>query len=194
MKKVSTRLNGVEIATRVDDKLFSMLQDDFKKYGGQYNALRMIIKEYYENKQRPEEAQALEDIEKTGNVIEDSKNLAASEIPSNYIKRIVADIDNQKKLKNSMKKGGAFHEENALIDLISMIKYGKPTFSELNYFFNYWYNMAVCLNALALRGNRMTKIQRQTLADLENPIPNANAKSTLEDSVKNMRVNRSRKK
>ena len=194
MKKVSTRLNGVEIATRVDDKLFSMLQDDFKRYGGQYNALRMIIKEYYENKQRPEEAQALEDIEKTGNVIEDSKNLAASEIPSNYIKRIVADIDNQKKLKNSMKKGGAFHEENALIDLISMIKYGKPTFSELNYFFNYWYNMAVCLNALALRGNRMTKIQRQTLADLENPIPNANTKSTLEDSVKNMRVNRSRKK
>ena len=194
MKKVSTRLNGVEIATRVDDKLFSMLQDDFKRYGGQYNALRMIIKEYYENKQKPEEAQALEDIEKTGNVIEDSKNLAASEIPSNYIKRIVADIDNQKKLKNSMKKGGAFHEENALIDLISMIKYGKPTFSELNYFFNYWYNMAVCLNALALRGNRMTKIQRQTLADLENPIPNANTKSTLEDSVKNMRVNRSRKK
>ena len=93
-----------------------------------------------------------------------------------------------------MKKGGAFHEENALIDLISMIKYGKPTFAELNYFFNYWYNMAVCLNALALRGNRMTKIQRQTLADLENPIPNPNARSTLEDSVKNTRVNRGRKK
>ena len=194
MKKISTRINGKEIATRVDDQLFSMLQDDFKRYGGQYNALRVIIKEYYENKQKPEEAAALEDIEKTGNVIEDSKNLAASAIPSSYIKRLVAEIDNQKKLKNSMKKGGAFHEENALIDLVSMIKYGKPTFAELNFFFNYWYNMAVCLNALALRGNRMTKIQRQTMLDLENPLPNPNTKSTLEDSVKNTRVNRSRKK
>ena len=182
------------VTTRIDDELFSMLQDDIKKHGGSYQAVRAIIREHYEGKKKPEDVKDFDEIEKTGNVIEDSKSLAASEIPSSLIKKLVAEIDNQKKLKNSMKKGGAFHEENALIDLISMIKYGKPTFAELNYFFNYWYNMAVCLNALALRGNRMTKIQRQTLADLENPIPNPNARSTLEDSVKNTRVNRGRKK
>ena len=176
------------VVTRIDDELFSMLQDDIKKYGGQYQAVREIIRLHYQDKAKPQEVKDFEQIEKTGDVIEDSKNLAASEIPSSLIKKLVAEIDNQKKLKNSMKKGGAFHEENALADLVSMIKYGKPTFAELNYFFTYWYNMAICLNALALRGNRLTKIQRQTMHDLEQPIPNPNSKTSLETSIKNMRV------
>lgn len=178
------------IQTRVDDKLFSMLSSDFSKFGGQYKTLRHIIMKYYENQNNLDEIENIEEIKQTGDVIQDSKNLASSKIPSSLIKRLVAEIDNQKKLKNSMKKGGAFHEENALVDLSSMIKYGKPTFNELRYFFDYWYNMAVCLNALSLRGNRMTKIQRQTMQDLEQPMPNPNSRTTLEQSVKKTRTSR----
>ena len=191
-KVVKTRINGKMLQTSLDDKLFSMFVDDVNKYGSEYKALQHIVKEYYENKTKPAAAKHFDDLEQSGNVIEDSKNLAASKIPSTFIQRVVAEIDNQKKLKNSMKKGGAFHEENALADLVSMIKYGKPTFHELRYFFDYWYNMAVCLNALSLRGTVMTKVQRKIMRDLENPIPNPNARTTLEDSVKRTRVSRKR--
>lgn len=180
---------GKVIATRLDEDLMKLFSMDVNKYGGEYKALRQIVKEYYSNRQKPEEVKQFSQVEQTGNVIEDSRNLAESDIPSSFIRKLVAEIDNQKKLKNSMKKGGSFHEENALADLKSMIQYGKPTFHELRYFFDYWYNMAICLNALAMRGNRLTKVQRKVMNDLEEPLPNPNSKTSLETSVRNMRVN-----
>ena len=93
------------VTTRIDDELFSMLQDDIKKHGGSYQAVRAIIREHYEGKKKPEDVKDFDEIEKTGNVIEDSKSLAASEIPSSLIKKLVAEIDNQKKTKEQHEKG-----------------------------------------------------------------------------------------
>lgn len=180
------------VTTRLDDELFSMLSNDFAKYGGQYKTVREIIRQHYQTKGKAEEAKDIEEIKQSGNVIEDSKNLAESKVPTAMIKKIIAEMDNQRKIKNSMKKAGSFHEENALVDLASMIKYGKPTFHELRYFFDFWYNMAVCLNAISLRGNRMTKAQRQTMLDLENPLPNPNPRTSLEESIKRTRVSKKR--
>ena len=181
---------GKVIATRLDDDLMELFSMDVNKYGGEYKALREILRQYYREQKKPEEIKHFEQLEKTGDVIEDAKSLANSNISSMLIKQVIAEMDNQKKLKNSMKKAGAFHEENALTDLASMIKYGKPTFHELRYFFDFWYNMAICLNALSLRGNRLTKFQRQTMRDLERPLPNPNSKTTLETSVQRTRVSR----
>jgi hypothetical protein len=61
--------------------------------------------------------------------------------------------------KNLVKKSGAFHEENAIWDIQSLMG-GDPTFYEIKYFTDHWYMKTLIAQELAKRGvnSKMIKI------------------------------------
>jgi len=87
-----------------------------------------------------------------------TEDLARDETISDAdIQRVIYEIDKRIKTKNSIKKGGAFHTENSIVDIKSLVMGGgEPSFYELDYHFTFWRHMAMLTNALARRGSNMT--------------------------------------
>ncbi len=175
---------GKEYERLFEEKL---KEEKMSKWSLSKKLLEAYLSEEIEIKKKPE---TLEEVTVSGNFEEDVKEIDSSAVSSISIKKAIEELDNQKKIKNSMKKGGAFHEENCIIDLKSMISYGKPDFHELKYHFDWWYNMGLLTNVLARRGVKMSKKHLEFKIGFEKRNDPAISKSSFEDSIRKHRLNK----
>ena len=73
------------------------------------------------------------------------------------LERALRRMDGKTKVKNTIKKAGAFHDQRAMIDIMSLVNRGKPTLMEIKYHVDWWYMIAVLANAVAMKGGTMTR-------------------------------------
>lgn len=96
-----------------------------------------------------------DDIPLTGNFEEDVEAMVRSPVPTKEFEKALKELDGNKKLKNAIKRGGAYHEENAILDLQSIIKDGNADFHEIQFHFQYWNTLGILTNVLARRGHKL---------------------------------------
>lgn len=155
-----------------------------------YEFTRSIILDYF--KESKNLYSNLETIPQTGNFEEDVKTIDNSGIETSIIKKAITELDNQKKLKNSIKKGGAFHEENCMIDIRSLVTHGKPDFHELKYHMDWWLQMGLLTNVLARRGVNTSKRTKEFLEGFSCRNEPSTSKSSFSSSITKQRVKKSR--
>lgn len=153
-----------------------------------------LAKEIIENHYKPKQtADTVKEFVQTGDFEEDVKSLDQSGITDKMLEGALKELDHNKKTKNSVKKGGAFHEENCMIDIQSLFTGGTPNFHEVKYHLDWWYNIGLITNVIARRGIKMTKRCKMLLNALEERSqPNRANKSTYADWMLNFKADKRR--
>ena len=139
-------------------------------------------------------AKSLADIEVTSDFEENVKVIDQSGIKTSVIKKALQELDAQKKEKNIIKKGGAFHEENAMIDLRSLLMHGKPNFHEVKYHMDWWEKVGLLTNVLARRGLKLSNKNLMWKKAFEARNEATNPNSPFELSIRRQRSGANRKK
>ena len=130
----------------------------------------------------------VDEITQTGNFEEDVKALDQSGITDKTLKKALEELDHQKKTKNTVKKGGAFHEENCMIDIKSLFVGGKPNFHELKYHMDWWLKVGLITNVLARRGIKMKQKYVIMQKGFESRAENTEGTSTYQHAVTKIKV------
>lgn len=166
-----------------DSKLEEMIKSELsEKRITKYQFVQNLVKEHFENFQEPKK---LDNFSMTGDFEQDVKRLDATGITTKEILQALKKMDANRRVKNTIKKGGAFHEENCILDLKSMLDYGRPNFHELKYHFDWWIMVGLLSNVLARRGHPMTLRVKELLNGFEK---RGNAKgSTMRKSYERAR-------
>lgn len=179
----------MHIQTVISKELEELFKEELQKTNlTKYKLTKKIFEEYF-NKE--ESAKQTDQIELDGDFEEDIKKVDRSGIKSSLIRRTIEKMDAQKKEKNSIKKGGAFHEENCIADIASIVRFGKPNMFEIKYTLDWWYKMGVLTNVLARRGLRVSKKIDMYRKGAEYRPDNPQGKTSYTDSIN---MQRTRKK
>lgn len=145
MKTVATRLSG-ELEKLFRDRAAT---DKISDYGLMKKAIEAYLIKVQDDPEK------VDDVPLTGNFDADVERLAGSTIPTDEFIKALKTMDGARKIKNSVKKGGAFHEENAIIDLKSMLYHGNANLQEIKYHIDWWWTVGLLTNVLARRGQKI---------------------------------------
>lgn len=184
----------MKVETRISGEVERLFKEDILKTGKTSYVLmkEILIDSYKEPIENP--ITHLDDIGQTGNFEQDVIAIDQSGISNKMIKKALEELDHQKKIKNTMKKGGAFHEENAMLDIGSMMRHGKPNYHEVKYHMDWWYNVGLLTNALARRGLKLGKKYTMWRAAFEKRNEPTKSLSTYQDAILRQRTGTKLKK
>ena len=99
----------------------------------------------------------------SGDVAEDKKKL--DEIPRDDLSKFLNTLENKnRKEKNTIKRTGAFHNENFRNDLTSLLM-GDVDLYEVKYHVDWWYNVNQISTALSRKGVSSALINKYEKAD-----------------------------
>ena len=99
----------------------------------------------------------------TGDVSEDKKKL--DEIPRDDLSKFLNTLENKnRKEKNTIKRTGAFHNENFRDDITSLLM-GDVDLYEVKYHVDWWYNVNQISTALSRKGVSSALINKYEKAD-----------------------------
>ena len=99
----------------------------------------------------------------SGNVSEDKKKL--DEIPRDDLSKFLNTLENKnRKEKNTIKRTGAFHNENFRDDITSLLM-GDVDLYEVKYHVDWWYNVNQISTALSRKGVSSALINKYEKAD-----------------------------
>ena len=157
-------MRKLQLNTTLNDaKLQKLFMDKLEVLGmTKYKLTRLAVEKFLEADGG--DVDKLDDFIRTGNFEEDVKRLDLSGITTKELLKELHKLDANKKEKNAVKKGGAFHEENAVLDIKSIVNAGRPDYLELKYHFEWWDVVGLITNTLARRGHKMSKRNMQWLS------------------------------
>lgn len=157
-----TRKSGKTIATRLTDaeyKLFCEVRGERTTY----EAMKDFIREAAERRTESVKSDEME-LEATGNFEADVQR--AEQKPTTTLEKMLNHMTNNKTIDNKIKKHGAYHDENTLIDVANMIKFGRPTMLEVKWVIDFAYVKAVIAEAIIRKGAANAK-SREIVADFK---------------------------
>jgi hypothetical protein len=138
--------NGKQITTILNNELAGIFEQ-FKidnKIESNFKALRVMIE------QCPKFAQPNEQLILTGNVVEDKKRIDSTE--RKVLEQMIKKLDSKnRKEKNTIKRTGAFHNENFRSDLDSLLA-GEVDLYEVKYHVDWWYYINQISTGLSRKG------------------------------------------
>lgn len=156
------RKSGKIIATRLTDaeyKLFCEVRGERTSY----EAMKDLIRQAAE--QRTESAKSDEmELQASGNFEQDVQR--AEQKPINTLEKMLNHMTNNKTMDTKIKKHGAYHDENTLIDIMNMIKFGRPTMLEVKWVIDFAYIKAVIAEAIIRKGAASARV-REVVADFK---------------------------
>lgn len=134
-----------QVKSVLNDFLYQKLSE-YKKINNiqtDYSAIRHLIENLGDVKFSQNEVL-------TGNVPNDDKVLDTQ--PRSSLERWLRDLEKKgSKEKNLIKKNGAFHNANFLIDIKTLLA-GEPDLYEVKYHVDWWYSVQAISRALARKG------------------------------------------
>lgn len=156
---------GKIVATRLSDaeyKLFLEVRGDRTSY----QVMRDLIRDAAEQKERQKADNKTDmTVEASGNFESDVQR--AEQKPLSTLEKILNQMTGSSKSTDSkVKRHGAYHDENTLIDIANMIKYGRPTMLEIKWVVDMAYMKAVVAEAIIRKG-AANKERREIVADLK---------------------------
>ena len=150
-------LKGIEVAYKEDSEIF----EEYKKennFTSNYQALRSLVSMIPKFNQVNDGKLIL-----SGDVAEDKKKL--DEIPRDDLSKFLNTLENKnRKEKNTIKRTGAFHNENFRNDLTSLLM-GDVDLYEVKYHVDWWYNVNQISTALSRKGVSSALINKYEKAD-----------------------------
>ena len=156
-KQVTTILNNEQLAIFEQYKETHNIDSNFK-------ALRLMIADLPKFEQNVDDSNLL----LSGNVDEDRKVLDA--MPRQDLEKSLRTLDSKnRKEKNTIKRTGAFHNENFREDLTSLLC-GDVDLYEVKYHIDWWYYINQISTALSRKGVSSSLIKKYKKSDtLEKP-------------------------
>jgi len=146
------------ILNKADTEIF----EEYKKennFTSNYQALRSLVSMIPKFNQVNDGSLLL-----TGNVAEDRKTL--DETPRDDLSKFLNTLENKnRKEKNTIKRTGAFHNENFKNDLTSLLC-GDVDLYEVKYHVDWWYNVNQISTALSRKGVSSALIKKYEKADV----------------------------
>ena len=146
------------ILNKADTEIF----EEYKKennFTSNYQALRSLVSMIPKFNQVNDGSLLL-----TGNVAEDRKTL--DETPRDDLSKFLNTLENKnRKEKNTIKRTGAFHNENFKNDLTSLLC-GDVDLYEVKYHVDWWYNVNQISTALSRKGVSSALIKKYEKADI----------------------------
>ena len=145
------------ILNKADTEIF----EEYKKennFTSNYQALRSLVSMIPKFNQVNDGKLIL-----SGDVAEDKKKL--DEIPRDDLSKFLNTLENKnRKEKNTIKRTGAFHNENFRNDLTSLLM-GDVDLYEVKYHVDWWYNVNQISTALSRKGVSSALINKYEKAD-----------------------------
>ena len=146
------------ILNKADTEIF----EEYKKennFTSNYQALRSLVSMIPKFNQVNDGSLLL-----TGNVAEDKKTL--DNTPRDDLSKFLNTLENKnRKEKNTIKRTGAFHNENFKNDLTSLLC-GDVDLYEVKYHVDWWYNVNQISTALSRKGVSSALIKKYEKADI----------------------------
>ena len=146
------------ILNKADTEIF----EEYKKennFTSNYQALRSLVSMIPKFNQVNDGSLLL-----SGNVAEDKKTL--DNTPSDDLSKFLNTLENKnRKEKNTIKRTGAFHNENFKNDLTSLLC-GDVDLYEVKYHVDWWYNVNQISTALSRKGVSSALIKKYEKADI----------------------------
>ena len=146
------------ILNKADTEIF----EEYKKennFTSNYEALRSLVNYIPKFNQVNDGKLIL-----SGDVAEDKKKL--DEIPRDDLSKFLNTLENKnRKEKNTIKRTGAFHNENFKNDLTSLLC-GDVDLYEVKYHVDWWYNVNQISTALSRKGVSSALIKKYEKADI----------------------------
>lgn len=160
-KVIQTIVNSEEY------KIFEQYKEE-NGYTSNYKALKSLIASI------PKFEQPQDQIILTGNVSEDKKKLDSIERPTleEFLKKLES---KNRKEKNTIKRTGAFHNENFRDDLDSLLA-GEVDLYEVKYHVDWWYYVNQVSTALSRKGIHSSLVKKYKEADNVEKIPRRKSK------------------
>ena len=153
-------MSGKPIQT-ILNKQDSEIFEEYKKennFTSNYQALRSLVSMIPKFNQVNDGKLIL-----SGDVAEDKKKL--DEIPRDDLSKFLNTLENKnRKEKNTIKRTGAFHNENFRNDLTSLLM-GDVDLYEVKYHVDWWYNVNQISTALSRKGVSSALINKYEKAD-----------------------------
>ena len=153
-------MSGKPIQT-ILNKQDSEIFEEYKKennFTSNYQALRSLVSMIPKFNQVNDGKLIL-----SGDVSEDKKKL--DEIPRDDLSKFLNTLENKnRKEKNTIKRTGAFHNENFRNDLTSLLM-GDVDLYEVKYHVDWWYNVNQISTALSRKGVSSALINKYEKAD-----------------------------
>lgn len=146
------------VAARLNDKEYA----EFLKFRGDdrttYSAVKELVMKGLSDAP-PEPVTTGEPPTVSGNFAADVE--AASKHPPNKLQQWLKETGWAKETTASaIKKSGAYHDENLIMELHAMIEHGRPDLFEIKYFVDLAYYRAVLARALLLTGAKSTMAKK----------------------------------
>ena len=150
-KQITTILNKTEL------EIFKQYKEE-NNFTSNYEALRSLVNYIPKFNQVNDGKLIL-----SGDVAEDKKKL--DEIPRDDLSKFLNTLENKnRKEKNTIKRTGAFHNENFRNDLTSLLM-GDVDWYEVKYHVDWWYNVNQISTALSRKGVSSALINKYEKAD-----------------------------
>jgi len=158
--------NGKQITTILNNEQYELFEE-FKEKNNvstNYEALRLMVTNLPKFEQNVDNSSLL----LSGNVAEDRKLLDS--MPRQDLEKSIRVLDSKnRKEKNTIKRTGAFHNENFREDLTSLLC-GEVDLYEVKYHIDWWYYINQISTALSRKGVSSALIKKYKQADtLEKP-------------------------
>ena len=151
-KQITTILNKAEL------EIFAQFKEE-NNFNSNYEALRSLVNQIPKFSQVKTTGLLL-----TGNVAEDKKTL--DDTPRDDLSKFLNTLENKnRKEKNTIKRTGAFHNENFKNDLTSLLC-GDVDLYEVKYHVDWWYNVNQISTALSRKGVSSALIKKYEKADI----------------------------
>ena len=165
-KQITTILNKREL------EIFKQYKEE-NNFTSNYEALRSLVNYIPKFEQMDSGNLVL-----TGDVSEDRKKL--DEIPRDDLSKFLNTLENKnRKEKNTIKRTGAFHNENFRDDLTSLLM-GDVDLYEVKYHVDWWYYVNQVSTALSRKGIHSSLVKKYKEADNVEKIPRRKSKKLQE--------------
>jgi hypothetical protein len=156
--------NGKQITTILNNEQYELFEE-FKEKNNvstNYEALRLMVTNLPRFEQKVDDGNLL----LTGNVDEDKKML--DETPRQILEKAIKILDSKnRKEKNTIKRTGAFHNQNFRDDLTSLLM---GDLYEVKYHIDWWYYINQISTALSRKGVSSSLIKQYKNSDnIEKP-------------------------
>ena len=154
--------NGKQITTILNKEQYDIFEQYKEKHNidSNFKAIRLMIADLPKFEQNVDDSNLL----LSGNVTEDKKLLDS--LPRQTLEKSIRVLDSKnRKEKNTIKRTGAFHNENFREDLTGLLC-GDVDLYEVKYHIDWWYYINQISTALSRKGVSSSLIKRYETADI----------------------------
>ena len=154
--------NGKQITTILNKEQYDIFEQYKEKHNidSNFKAIRLMIADLPKFEQNVDDSNLL----LSGNVTEDKKLLDS--LPRQTLEKSIRVLDSKnRKEKNTIKRTGAFHNENFREDITSLLC-GDVDLYEVKYHIDWWYYINQISTALSRKGVSSALIKKYKTADV----------------------------